>query len=206
MKNQLKFITIGLILVLLSCKSDPNKQIDEGTVHGDMYSSDEIGWTIKIPEGWKVTSRDELQEHDENGLKAMQEVQGEIDVTGLKHLVSFQKDQFNNFSSTSEPFNAGYEGKWEDNNRALQELLYETYRQQGIEVDTSSSKALVDALEFEVFYIAIHGPDGQIILNQELYSRYINGFDFGVNINYNNSKDKDEMTVVWKDSKFIKSH
>src|SRR5688572_7936091 len=155
MKNQLKFSTIGLILAMLSCKSDPNKQIDEGTVQGDTYSSEEIGWTIKIPEGWRVTSRDELQEYDEKGLKAMQEVQGEIDVTGLKHLVSFQKDQFNNFSSTSEPFNVEYNGEWKDNNRALRELLYKTYRQQGMEVDTSSSKALIDAFEFEVFYITI---------------------------------------------------
>lgn len=206
MKNILTIITLSTTLTFISCgQTDPNKQIDEGTVQGDTYASQEIGWTIEIPDGWTVISKDKLEEIDEKGMKAIEEVQeGGFDYSGLKHLISFQKNQFNIFQSTSEPFNLEYEGEWEDNNAGLKELLYATYTNQGIKIDTSSSKTTVDGLDFEVFHITVYGPKGNIILYQDMYSRYINGFDFGVNINYNNDKDKETLMNVWKNSKFKK--
>lgn len=175
----------------------PNRQIDEGQVEGEIYTSQEIGWTVNIPQGWTVISKNRIEANDEKGRKAIEEVAGEFDYSGLKHLISFQKNQFNIFQSTSEPFELEYEGEWEDNNAGLKELIYETYINQGIKVDTSSAKATIDGLDFEVFKSTIYGPDGNVILYQEMYSRYINGYDFGVNINYNNEKDKETMMEVW---------
>jgi len=201
-KSNLINLLLVLALLMTSCRLDPNKQIDEGKVEGKIYKSQEIGWTINIPQGWTVISKNKIEANNEKGRKAIEEVAGEFDYSGLKHLISFQKNQFNIFQSTSEPFELEYEGEWEDNNAGLKELIYEAYINQGIKVDTSSAKATIDGLEFEVFKSTIYGPDGNVILYQEMYSRYINGYDFGVNINYNNEKDKETMMEVWTNSKF----
>ena len=139
------------------------------------------------------------------GLKAAEEVAGEIDYSGLKHLISFQKDQFNIFQSSSEPFPLEYEGVWEQNYARIKGVLYDTYTNQEIEVDTSSSRARIDGIDFAVFHMVIHAPTGEIIVYQDMYSSHINGFDFAVTLNYNNDKDKETLMAVWEDSKFRKT-
>ncbi len=205
MKNILKLTAIGICITLSSCgQIDPNKQIDEGIVQGETYTSQEIGWTMEIPEDWSIMTKDKMDKSTERGMEAIKEVGGEFDYDGLKHLINFQKNQFNIFQSTSEPFKLEYEGEWQDNNAGLKELLYATYINQGIRIDTSSSKAIIGGLDFAVFHITVYGPKGDIILYQDMYGRYVNGFDFGVNINYNNDEDKEAMMNVWTNSKFEK--
>ena len=204
MKNILTLIVILTALTFFcSCgRTDPSGQIDEGKVEGESYTSSEIGWTIRIPDGWNIVSRDQQEASLEKGMKAVEEVAGEIDYSGLKHLISFQKNQFNIFQSSSEPFPLEYEGEWEENHVSLKGLLYDTYTNQGIKADTSSSRASIDGIDFAVFHIVVHGPKGEVILYQDMYSSHINGFDFAVTLNYNNDKDKETLMAVWENSVF----
>ena len=205
--KQLYTITYIILLSFCSCgQIDPNKQIDEGKVENNIYSSKEIGWTIKIPENWKVISREQNEKYQEKGLDAVENmVDGNIDVSAMKNLIGFQKNQFNIFQSTSEPFEIEYEGEWEENNTGLKELIYNTYLQQGIKIDSTETKIVkIDGLDFHSYSFTIFGPKGEVILNQIIYSRLINGLDFGVNINYNNVSDKKVMLDAFLNSKFKK--
>ena len=207
MKKILFTIFTGIALSLTSCgQVDPNKNIDEGKVEGNVYTSEEIGWTIEIPKGWTVIDKEKTKETNEKGLKALEETMGgESDYSGLKSLISLQKDQFNIFQSTSDPFKLEYEGEWEENNSALKEILYTTYLNQGMKTDSSATTIeKIDGLEFHKYSFTIYSPKGEVILKQIMFSRLINGFDFGVNINYNNDKDRDELLKVFKNSKFKK--
>lgn len=198
-----KFIAYIALLFFLSCKTEPNKQIDEGKIENGVYHSSEIGWTMEIPNGWKVTLKDSIANMGDRGLDAINETAGiDYDISKLKYLLTFQKGRFNMFQSTSEPFELEYDGEWEENNQAIKELLHETFTSKGIKVDTSSSVAKIDKLEFEVFHITVYGPDGKTLLHQEMYGRHINGYDFGVNLNYQNEEEKNEMMNAWKNSKF----
>ncbi|WP_166963874.1 hypothetical protein [Yeosuana marina] len=196
-------LTILTLIFLTSCRTDPNKQVDEGTVKENIYHSKEIGWTIEIPEGWNVTQREETQERQDRGLKAINEAIGiDYDASGLKQLISFQKDRFHVLQSSSEKFEPEYDGEYEENKELVKEMLYELYASRGIKVDTISSKEKIDNLEFNLFHITVYGPKDNIILHQDLYFRYINGLDFGVNLNYIKEKEKIELMRVWKNSKF----
>ena len=200
---KIKLVTFITIAILVSCKSDPNKQIDEGKINENTYHSEEIGWTMEIPDGWNVTHRSELKKRTEKGLDAINETAGiDYDASELKQLLNFQKDRFHIFQSTSEPFKLEYEGQWEENNKGIKELIYEAYSSRGIKIDTTSSKEKIDDLEFEVFHITMYGPEGKIMLYQDIYGKHINGYDFGVNLNYVNDKEKSEMMKVWKNSTF----
>jgi len=207
MKRISLIVLFGLYfaILLVSCENvNPNEEIDEGQVEGKVYTSQDIGWTMQIPGGWEVMTMESMDNMTEKGNEVIEEVFGDIDYSGLKHLISFQKDQFNIFQSTSEPFELEYEGEWEDNNILLREVLYTTYTNQGIQVDTSSSLMTVDGLVFHGFHVTVYAPSGEAILFQDMYGRYINGFDFGVNLNYNNEADKATLMSVWRNSKFKK--
>ena len=194
-------------LTIISCKpSNPNKNIDEGKVEGNTYTSQEIGWTIAIPDGWEVVDRDKSEDMREKGTQALEEtIDQEVDFSGVKTLIAFQKNQFNIFQSTSEPFKLEYEGEWEINNAAIKALIFETFVNQGIKADSSATSVeTIDGLDFQTYSFTIYGPTGEVILNQILYSRLINGFDFAANINYNNEKDKETQLQAFRSSKFKK--
>ena len=194
-------------LAIISCKpSDPNKNIDEGKVEGNTYTSQEIGWTIAIPDGWEVVDREKSEDMREKGTQALEEtIEQEVDFSGVKTLIAFQKNQFNIFQSTSEPFKLEYEGEWEINNAAIKALIFETFVNQGIKADSSATSVeTIDGLDFQTYSFTIYGPTGEVILNQILYSRLINGFDFAANINYNNEKDKETQLQAFRSSKFKK--
>ena len=196
-------VTLLVITILISCKSDPNKQIDEGQIVENIYHSEEIGWTMEIPTGWNITHGSEVSRRTKKGLDAINETAGiDYDASELKKLLNFQKDRFHIFQSSSEPFELEYENEWKENNEGIKELIYVTYLSRGIKIDTSSSKETIDKLEFEVFHITMYGLDGKIILYKDMYGRHINGYDFGVNLNYINDKEKSEMMKAWRNSKF----
>ncbi|WP_299278044.1 hypothetical protein [uncultured Psychroserpens sp.] len=200
---RINLLIILTLILFASCKTDPNKQVDEGTVNENKYHSNEIGWTIEIPKGWNVTQRGESQKREDKGLKAINEANGiDYDVSGLKQLISFQKDRRHVFSATSEKFELEYDGEYEDQKKIVKEILYNTYAQNGIKVDTASSKEIIDNLEFDLYKITVYNQKGEIILYQDLYCRYMNGLDFGVNLNYFNDKEKNELMNAWKNSTF----
>ncbi|GAO31018.1 hypothetical protein [Geofilum rubicundum] len=207
MKIILFTIITGISISLTSCgQVDPNKNIDEGKVEENIYTSEEIGWTIEMPKGWTVIDKEKTKEINEKGIKALEEtMDAEIDYSGLKILISLEKDLFNNFQSTSEPFILEYEGEWEENNAALKEIIYTTYLNQGIKTDSSATTIeKIDGLEFQKYSFTIYSPKGEVILKQLMFSRLINGMDFGVIINYNNDKNRDELLKVFRNSKFKK--
>ncbi len=201
------FLLTLTILALASCKpSDPNKNVEEGKVEGNLYTSEEIGWTIAIPDGWEVVDREKSEDMREKGTQALEEtIDQEVDFSGVKTLIAFQKNQFNIFQSTSEPFKLEYEGEWEINNAAIKALIFETFVNQGIKADSSATSVeTIDGLDFQTYSFTIYGPTDEVILNQILYSRLINGFDFAANINYNNEKDKETQLQAFRSSKFKK--
>lgn len=207
MKKILFTIVLSISLALATRgQVDPNKNIDEGKIEGNTYTSNEIGWKMEIPKGWSVIEKEKTKENNEKGLKALQEtMDAEIDYSGLKNLISLQKDLFNIFQSTSEPFKVESEGEWEENSAALKEIIYLTYLDQGIKADSSATTTeVIDGLEFQKYSFTIYSPKGKFILSQIMYSRLINGFDFGVNINYNNDKYRDELLMAFRNSKFKK--
>lgn len=203
--KRLTFLLFTLC-ILISCKYDPNKQIDEGTIKENIYHSDEIGWTIEIPSGWNITPRSTLDERAETSLDVIQESSGtEFKINELKKLLNLQKDEINGLQSSSEPFVLEYEGQWEENFAAMKELIFDTYLYRGIETDSTETKIVeIDGLQFHNYQFTIYGHEGDVILNQLMYGSLINGFDFGININYNNESDKIELINALNNSKFVK--
>jgi len=198
-------LIIGLCLLCISCeKPEPTERVDEGSITDNVYTSKEIGWTIEIPKSWTLIPTRTIDSHQSVGQDAIEESTGlDVDTSALKNLVGFQKDRFNLFQSTSEPFEEEYKGEWEEHNAILRDVILQTYRDQGVKIEASEIETEnIGGLEFHKFSVQIISPGGDLILNQIIFSRLINGFDFGVNINYNNEELGREMLQAWRDSEF----
>lgn len=185
---------------ILGCNSSSTK---EEKPTPETFTSKEIGWKVEIPTGYKLTSQTKMDADDEKGKEAIGKVyQGELKVDSLKHLISFMKNQFNSFDSTIESYEESKPGEYAENNVLIHKLIFDTYHKQGIKIDTSSTTINLKGHSFNAFYIKIFGPNGEVALNQIMYSKMIKGYDFGVNINYNNEEDKKVLVNAFMSSNF----
>jgi len=206
----MKRTTVFLLaaLLLFSCKQkdrhvDPNKQVDEGAVKGETYVSQDMGWTVVIPKGWNVVSRDQTEANERKGAEAVKKSSHtDIDVSEMKHLISFQKDKFNSFMSSSEPFPDDRPGAFDENCAAVNKMIYDAYASQGIRSDTSTSVEVIHGHRFNVFHTTLYSSEGKVLLRQMLYSKLINKKIFSVTINYNNEDDKKVMMDAFMNSTF----
>lgn len=198
-------IVLGLLLVLTACgEQNPNEQVDEGQFDQRTFTSEEIGWQITIPEGWMIVTKEEAEYRERKGQELIEKSTGQnFDISMLKKLVSFQKDQFNVFQSTTDPFEEEFEGEWSQNNLIVREILLQAYQDNGIKAEASDLETeIVDGLEFNKLTIKITSPDNSFVMHQIMYNRLIHGLEFGVNINYVDQDLGHEMLEAWRASKF----
>jgi hypothetical protein len=206
MKNKLLVLIFSAATVFYSCRSsNPNDNVDEGQIQENTYTSAEIGWTVTIPKGWTVIERNDVKERNEKGVKAASEVVGEIDMSSLKNLIAFEKDKFNSFVSSSEPFFPEKDGDWKENSQGVKQVIYDTYTTKGMRVDTTATTVeTVDGRDFEAYGFTLYKPEGGILLQQKVFSRWANGATLTVALNYNNNADGDVLLRTFRESKFAK--
>ena len=200
--NKSYFILILLIFTVFACKE--KKSVDSGFINSDnIYENKEIGWQMPIPSGWRIMTVDQRDVMNERGKKAIENsVASTVDTDGLKNLLAFQKDKKNIFNSTSQPFAEEYEGEWIENQEEVKRVLTETYEQYGIRLEASDiTTENIGGIDFHVFHLKVFLPNNEVLV-QYMYSTYINGLDFGVNINYTNEKYGQEMLEAFKKSRF----
>ena len=205
MKQLCLALLFALSIFLYSCKNSNSQGYDDNNVIiGNTYINNQVGWKMEIPIGWEVVSKEESYEKDLEGLKAIESTTKEkYDISQWNNTLAFKKNDQNSFSSTAEKYDPQVHGDWKKSNSALKKVIYETYLNLELKVDSSITKTEnIDNIQFEHYSFTIYGPNNNIILNQLCYSQLINGFDFGVNINYNNEEDKNEMLSGWRNSKF----
>jgi hypothetical protein len=86
----------------------------------------------------------------------------------------------------------------------MYQVLSDTYRNQGIKIQTSTSSTRIDGLKFDTFKIVMYDEIGKIYFNQEIYTRLINGYSFSATLSYTNNKDRQTLINTWTNSKFKK--
>ncbi|RZK56627.1 MAG: hypothetical protein EOO87_04970 [Pedobacter sp.] len=196
------FPFICLVSSFFACTSSAKK---EEKAAASVYKNEEIGWEIEIPLGFNMISQARIDANDKLGKEAIGKVyDGDVKVDSLKHLLSFNKNRFNLFDSTIEPYTEEKPGEYEANNLLIKKLIFDTYNKQGIKIDTSSNKVEVSGKQFFAFYIKVYGPNGTLVLNQVMFNKAIKNHDFGVNITFNNAIDSALLIDAFKKSTFTK--
>ena len=153
------------------------------------YDCKEIGWSIQFPESWSVTVLDQM---------------AEAPYENMKYPIFFQKDQSNIFQSTLTPLEiSGFE-EWKGQLNSQYEILLNTYTQEGIKFDTTTKSEIINKVNFEIIEILIYNSDKDIILKQEYYATFINGYEFSATLSYNNPESKSILKTALSESTFKK--
>ena len=169
----------------------------------ETFNSKELGWTIEIPTGFKSLSQNRVRENELKGKAALDSSTTEkAPSSELKHIINFQKNQFNSFTATILPYDERIDGDYLKSNQITKEAIYDAYTLQKIKVDTASFQETIAGKMFLGFSIKIYGPNGDVIMNQLLMTQLRNGYDFGININYNNEADRNTLFDALHHSKF----
>ena len=161
---------------------------------------------MTIPEGWKVTQREDLEKQAEKGLKMLdKEVQEALQNQQPKtsYLLCFQKDKRKMFTSVAEQFDT-VNIKFEQLNRNNKELIYNTLIKQGGKIDSSWGREIIDGKVFRTFKMTAFDKSNNPIVNQFYYNRQIDNFMLSIILLYDNNESKDALLEHWRKSKFDK--
>ncbi len=199
-------LAIGMIFALPSCKSEPKQvlvNIKPEEKIGE-YTDTELGWTMPLPDGWSIQPQEDILAGEAKGRQTMEGLSGEsIDVAQLKHLLFMEKDQFNQFRSTSEPSPPSVAGDYELAIEDMKSLLQRSFVSQGINCDTTVTIVEnIGGVDFYTFSMNVYTPEGDLMFSQIMYSALRNGKDFGVSIIYNSDATRDEILGAWRKSVF----
>lgn len=200
---------ITVVLVLAMClDAMAQSALEEGEIRDGVYVNESLGWTMPVPEGWSVMSRERAEALEARGKESVEDTIGEeVDAEGLVDLLQLQMDERNVFQSTSEPFEEAYEGEWGEVTIGVRDVVIDTYLNAGLEVEyTDIMSEEVGGIPFEYFQLVIYTADGQPLLGQTMYSTLRRGFDFGASLTYDNDADRDTMLRAWRASTFSAPH
>lgn len=205
MKPANLLIALLAITAFVACNNKPEAQPETGKIDKRTYHSQEVGWTMEVPAGWELTDLQRLKDLDKKGMELLEKSTGVTDPQAdkMKHLLAFQKDRFNMFQSTIEPYEETAPGEWRANTDMLKKMMYQTFADQGIRVDSSITEVeSISGIVFVTFEFTLYKPDGDVLIQQRMYTQLINGYDMGINLSYNNEQNEQEMTTALKKSVF----
>lgn len=176
----------------------------EGALDGQVYTSEELGWTIEVPEFWQLVPLEEIRGFQQRGLEAIEGVvDGQVEYSQLRSLIAFRQDPQNMFQSTSEVFYPGTQEEWKVNNHALKGIIYNAFANEGFRVDsTQTTTVKIDGVDFRTYKMTIFVPAANFYLYQEVFSTFRNGFDMGVSFTYTNERARKAMWQALKGSEF----
>lgn len=210
MRNFISSLFLLSLLIFFGCKhrqtqQEKQKEIKTGHLSDDnIYTSEEVGWTTKIPGDWDVMTNAETARMNNKGKDMIKtSVGSDVDASSVKTLINLRKDRFNSFLSNIEPVDITERASFEENNKAVYDIIRSTYEAQNIKADYEESNEEIDGLNFELLSIKMYSEDkSKVILRQKMYHRLINGYDFSMTFTYNNESDLNTLSGIIASSKF----
>ena len=104
MKVTLFALFVGLLMV--GCGEEEQIHVDrdqEGELSGNTYHNKRVGWTIKIPDGWDIASKEEETEFVSSGSNLAAGAGLGVNWQGTKILLTLEKnDSPDSFASVTQ--------------------------------------------------------------------------------------------------------
>ena len=207
MKRILLFLGPLLLITTYSCRDnvtiasdgsyDPNTQI---------FYSDKIDWSLKVPERWTITVVDTFQSQVKRGVKSIDktklletaDIEEEVSVT---YLIGFEKNKQNTFTAFTENFHYD-KSLYIAANRRKKDFLLASYLDMGLLCDTSWRSEEVDKVEFQVFGLDVLDSLNRVIFNQDYYNTLIDQKSLTILIGYDGIETKNQLIHCIRTSKF----
>jgi len=191
--KQIKNIVFLIIPILLfSCTIEP-----------EYFTAKEIGWKIEIPNKWKVENQIKLNNDIKEGEELIKKIDKDFELSGKEiSLITFRKNKLSKFQASIIPFKESYKGEWNDKYPLIKEYIYNVFKEQNVDVDSTSNTENISGVKFEVFNLKI-SKNHSLLMEQNMYRTYVNDYDFIINMTSDNPLYKKQLLKILRTSKFI---
>ena len=200
-----------LFFVLESCLENPFKEkqkkppVEGIPVTGNLFTSRKIGWTIKLPGNeWKIIPKSERRKSNAKAKNDIEKSTGvAIDNSNMEELISFRKDDGNNFISIIEPYNKATDGDYDQLLYMQHDLLKSTYADKNIPARYELGATRIGGMMLDWFNIMIDVPGNeQKVFTLRMFSCLVNNYFFSMIVSYNNEMDEKTLMNVVYSSRF----
>ncbi|MCZ8021145.1 MAG: hypothetical protein O9294_05220 [Cytophagales bacterium] len=191
------FLLLGPIVISQCCNG---QKLAKQEIHNKDFN-----WTITIPENFENVSSEEWTEMQNKGADAIEKTYDEKVINQAKTIFVFKSDQLNYFESNYQPFDPSVDGDHLESCKAVDEVLYETFKAQmpGVKIDTTRTVAKIDNLEFQTLTMKVEYPN-KMVLTLLMFSRLFDKRELTVNIMYVDKMKGQKMLDSWRESKFTR--
>lgn len=198
---KLKFIFILVIIFSYPVFSQEKKEEikgDEliieipqnGKVENGVYICNLFDWNIEIPQGYVITDIKRIEELERKGYEAVKnEVPKGMQIRqNPPHLIGFEMDKRNGFSSSFETLEGTKKVTLEENKNFVAKLLSDTYSKIAtLKFELNKSDLKIGKYDFYKIQVRLyHAKTDELLLTQEYYSSFINNHLFSATMNYTN--------------------
>lgn len=163
---------------------------ENGIVENNIYTCYRFDWKINIPINYEITDVKRIEELENKGYEAVSKElpKGTFVKPRRPHLIGFEVDKRNTFSSTFESLAGTKIVSLEEHKNFIVKLLNDTYANiETLRCESSSANMRIGKYDFyKVQTKLFDAKTGELMLTQDLYNSFINNHLFSVNINYNN--------------------
>lgn len=168
------------------------------------YSFKQIGWTVKLPPGFKALSATEDAAVNKEGEQAIEGViDRDLDLSKTRTLFSATKNS-DYFNATITPV-ASKAGLWEQTVIATKTILYNTFKERVPDalLDTASSDITIDGVKFYKFRCILE-VDKKVMFRMFVLMKFYKGYSFGITYLCADDKTVRDIEQVLRTSKFEK--
>ena len=163
---------------------------ENGKVENGVYTCNLFDWKIEIPQGYVITDFKRIEELEKKGYEVVKkEVPKGMQVRQNRpHLIGFEIDKRNNFSSSFETLEGTKKQTLEENKNFVAKLIDDTYSKvESLKFELNKSDQKIGKYDFYKIQVKLYNAiTDKLLLTQEFYNSFIDNHLFSVSINYTN--------------------
>jgi hypothetical protein len=163
---------------------------ENGKIENGVYICNLFDWKIEIPKGYAITDVKRIEELEKKGYEAIKkEVPKGMEVRQNRpHLIGFEIDKRNNFSSSFETLEGTKKVTLEENKNFVIKLMSDTYSKvEGLKFELNKSDLKIGKYDYYNIQVRLYNAKtDELLLTQEFYNSFIDNHLFSVSINYTN--------------------
>jgi hypothetical protein len=193
MNKRILLTSITGFLMLTSCNKEEVRVIE----------NDDFKWTVTIPKNFRELSESEWNKVEDKGMDVFEDVYGEAVENRATTLFAYKSGKFQTFESNYQIHDLESDGDYSESNHEVNKMMYKGFEEiiPNGTLDSISSIAKINGLEFNRFDINIEFPDGMEMTTVG-FSRLFNNKDFSINIVYTKENVGKELIDNILNSKF----
>jgi hypothetical protein len=163
---------------------------ENGKVENGVYTCNLFDWKIEIPQGYVITDVKRIEELEKKGYEVVKKEvpKGMLVRQNRPHLIGFEIDKRNNFSSSFETLEGTKKQTLEENKNFVAKLIDDTYSKvESLKFELNKSDQKIGKYDFYKIQVKLYNAiTDKLLLTQEFYNSFIDNHLFSVSINYTN--------------------